>query len=72
MRGTVGKVIAGRGYGFIVAEGDGKEVFFHRSELKGTRFEEMSTGLPVQFDLALDPRNPRRFRAVRVERLGGA
>lgn len=71
MQGTIGKLIEGRGYGFIVPDGQNQEVFFHRSELRGTRFEDVRSGVPVQFELALDPRNPRRFRAVRIECVGG-
>ena len=56
--GTVKKIIADRGFGFIRSE-DGREVFFHRSGLKGLTFEALREGHQVDFDLEEAPRGPR-------------
>jgi len=56
--GTVKKIIADRGFGFIRGE-DGKEVFFHRSGLQGLVFESLREGQAVEFDLEDAARGPR-------------
>lgn len=56
--GTIKKIIADRGFGFIRTE-DGKEVFFHRSGLQGLAFESLQEGQPVDFDLEDAARGPR-------------
>jgi len=56
--GTVKKIIADRGFGFIRGE-DGKEIFFHRSGLQGLVFESLREGQPVDFDLEDAARGPR-------------
>ena len=56
--GTVKKIIADRGFGFIRSD-DGKEIFFHRSGLQGLTFESLREGQPVEFDLEDAARGPR-------------
>jgi CspA family cold shock protein len=41
-QGTIKKLVAGKGFGFI--KGEQGEVFFHHSALEGTTFEELSEG----------------------------
>ena len=57
-RGTVKKIIADRGFGFIRSE-DGREVFFHRSGIQGVPFEALKEGQTVDFDLEEATRGPR-------------
>lgn len=66
--GTVKKIIADRGFGFIRGE-DGKEIFFHRSGLQGLTFESLQEGQAVEFDLEEAARGPR---ASNVRSPGGA
>ena len=57
--GTIKKIIADRGFGFIRGE-DGKEVFFHRSGLQGSlTFEALREGQAVEYDLEDAARGPR-------------
>lgn len=56
--GTVKKIIADRGFGFIRSD-DGREVFFHRSGLQGLTFEALKEGQAVDFDLEEATRGPR-------------
>ena len=57
--GTVKKVVADRGFGFIVAE-DGKEYFFHRSSLvPPLDFDQLVGGERVRFELESSPKGPR-------------
>lgn len=57
--GTVKKVIADRGFGFIAAE-DGKEYFFHRNGLQGSLdFDRLIGGERVNFEVEASPKGPR-------------
>ena len=59
MTGTVKKVVAERGFGFIAAE-DGEEYFFHRSGVDSSlNFESISTGEQVAFDVERSDKGPR-------------
>ena len=63
MKGKVKRLIRDRGFGFITAE-DGKEVFFHRSDLVEADFDTMEEGVDVEFDLESGAKGPR---AVKVK-----
>jgi CspA family cold shock protein len=57
--GTVKKVVADRGFGFITAE-DGKDYFFHRGELDPSMdFDRLIGGERVQFEVEASPKGPR-------------
>jgi len=57
--GTVKKVIADRGFGFIAAE-DGKEYFFHRSGLQSSLdFDRLVGGERVNFEIEASPKGAR-------------
>jgi CspA family cold shock protein len=57
--GTVKKVVADRGFGFITAE-DGKEYFFHRSGLDSSLdFDRLAGGEKVEFEIEQSPKGPR-------------
>ena len=57
--GTIKKVVADRGFGFISAE-DEKEYFFHRSALDSSLdFDRMTGGERVEFEIEQSPKGPR-------------
>jgi CspA family cold shock protein len=57
--GTIKKVVAERGFGFIAAE-DGKEYFFHRGALDSSmEFERLVGGERVQFEVTASPKGAR-------------
>jgi cold shock protein len=57
--GTIKKVVADRGFGFIAAE-DSKEYFFHRGALDSTLdFDRLSGGERVEFEVETSPKGPR-------------
>jgi CspA family cold shock protein len=57
--GTIKKVIADRGFGFIAAE-DSKEYFFHRGGLKPSLdFDRLVGGERVTFEIEQSPKGPR-------------
>ena len=65
--GTIKKVIADRGFGFITGE-DGKDYFFHRDGLAASLdFDRVSGGEAVEFDLQSSQRGPRAVNVRPVE-----
>jgi len=57
--GTIKKVVADRGFGFITAD-DGKEYFFHRCALDSSMdFDRLNGGEHVQFEIEANPKGPR-------------
>ena len=57
-----------RGFGFVAADGGRphEDLFFHRSAVADDGFERLREGQWVGFDQEADPRDPTRWRAVRV------
>lgn len=49
MLGTVDRVVADEGFGFIIGP-NGEEYFFHRTGLAGPEWEEMGPGVEVLFE----------------------
>jgi CspA family cold shock protein len=57
--GTIKKVVADRGFGFITAA-DEKEYFFHRGELDSSLdFDRLVGGESVEFEIEASPKGPR-------------
>ena len=57
--GTIKKVVADRGFGFIAAE-DTKENFFHRSGVDSSLdFDRLVGGERVQFEIETSQKGPR-------------
>jgi CspA family cold shock protein len=57
--GTVKKVVADRGFGFITGE-DGKDYFFHRDGLDRTvDFDRLVGGERMSFEIEQSPKGPR-------------
>jgi CspA family cold shock protein len=57
--GTVKKIVADRGFGFISAE-DGKDYFFHRDGIQAPlSFDQLAGGERVTFEIEASPRGPR-------------
>lgn len=59
MTGSVKRVAADRGFGFITAD-DGQEYFFHRSGLDSSlNFDSLGGGERVTFDVERSDKGPR-------------
>jgi cold shock protein len=57
--GTIKKVVADRGFGFIQAD-DEKEYFFHRNSLQSSLdFDRLVGGEKVEFEIEQSPKGPR-------------
>jgi CspA family cold shock protein len=56
-QGTIKKVIADKGFGFI--EGERGDVFFHHSAVEGTSIEALRIGQVVTYEEGRGPKGPR-------------
>jgi CspA family cold shock protein len=60
--GTIKKLVADRGFGFITAD-DAKDYFFHRDALDSSLdFDRLVGGERVEFDIESSPKGPRASR----------
>jgi CspA family cold shock protein len=57
-QGTVKKLLADKGFGFI--EGERGDIFFHHSSLEeGTAIEALTVGQAVEYEEGRGPKGPR-------------
>lgn len=56
-QGTIKKLIADKGFGFI--SGERGELFFHHSALEGTSIETLQVGQRVAYEEGRGPKGPR-------------
>jgi cold shock protein len=57
--GTIKKIVAERGFGFITAD-DGRDYFFHRSEVQPSLdFDRLVGGEHVTFEVEQSAKGPR-------------
>jgi CspA family cold shock protein len=62
-KGTIKRLIADRGFGFIKTEGE-EELFFGRNQLQGVDYGSLREGQEVEFEVTRDPNG--RLHAIRV------
>ena len=55
--GTIKRLIAGKGFGFI-DNGTNKDMFFHNSSVQDARFEDLREGQRVSYDVGQGPKGP--------------
>lgn len=56
-QGTIKKVLADKGFGFI--EGERGDLFFHHSVLEGVSMESLQIGQRVNYEEGRGPKGPR-------------
>jgi len=62
--GTIKKLVADRGFGFIsAADGD---IFFHHTVVEDNKFDELKEGQPVTYEIATGPDARGRDRGPRA------
>ena len=66
MTGMVDRIVRGQSYGFICTTKD-REVFFHRSDVTHSSFNDLATGDPVTFRLTDDIMSGPRATHVRKD-----
>lgn len=57
-KGTVKRIMREKGFGFILAE-DGREIFFHRSELQTVDINELEEGDHLEFSVTEGDKGPK-------------
>ena len=65
--GTVKWFNNAKGYGFIVPEDGGEDVFVHYSTIDGSGFKTLKEGQAVQFEIASSPRGVQTTRVIGTE-----
>jgi len=66
MKGKVKMFSKEKGFGFITLD-EGKDVFFHFSELQMEGFKTIEVGATVECDVEETDRGPRAVHVVKVE-----
>ena len=66
MTGVVIRIVHGQSHGFIRTTED-REVFFHRSDVTGSSFNDLAPGDPVTFNVTDDTVSGPRATQVRKE-----
>jgi CspA family cold shock protein len=56
-QGTIKKLVADKGFGFI--QGEGGDLFFHQSALEGTSIKVLRVGQAVTYEEGQGPKGPR-------------
>ncbi len=64
MKGVI-KKLTDKGFGFILPEGEDKDLFFHSNALVGVQFSELREGDAVEFE---SERSPKGMNAINVKR----
>lgn len=62
--GTVKWFNNAKGYGFIVPESGGEDVFVHYSTIDGTGFKTLKEGQVVQYEASESPRGVQTTRVI--------
>jgi CspA family cold shock protein len=65
MEGTI-KTLNEKGFGFITVDGEEKDLFFHKNELKGVTYEELKVGDRVSFEKADSEKGPNAVNVSRI------
>jgi CspA family cold shock protein len=63
-KGTIRRLITDRGFGFIQTA-EGKDLFFHRSQLEGVDYSSLREGQQVEFEVGRG--RDSRLQAVSVK-----
>lgn len=55
-----------KGFGFIQAEGNERDVFVHYSAIQGDGFKTLAEGQRVDFDLVEGPKGPQASNVIKA------
>ena len=67
MTGTIARIVADRGFGFITPGDGGDDVFFHARGLSGVEFDDLKEGDAVTFDVENGPKGPAAANVARAD-----
>ncbi len=57
-----------KGFGFIIEEGGGADIFVHYTAIASDGFKTLTEGEEVEFALTQGPKGPQATNVVRVKR----
>ena len=66
MTGKVKWFKAEKGYGFIVVEGQSKDIFVHFSAIQADGFKTLNEGQQVEFEIEDGPKGPQASNVVKL------
>ena len=66
-QGTIKKLVADKGYGFIESDGENRDMFFHVSALADGEFDTLQIGQAVEYEIGTGPKGPRAENVRPVE-----
>ncbi len=66
MKGTIARLVADRGFGFVKPEDGEKDIFFHAKVVEGVTFEELKEGDAVTYEVEDGPKGPSASSVSRV------
>lgn len=66
MEGTIKKIVTEKGFGFITIDGEEKDLFFHRNEIKDVNFEDLKEGDRVSFEKTDSPKGPAATGVTKI------
>jgi len=66
MEGIIKTIVSEKGFGFITVEGEDKDLFFHRNEVKGITYEELKVGDKVSFEKSDSEKGPNATNVNRI------
>jgi len=56
-----------KGFGFITAEGESRDIFVHHSSIKAEGFRTLAEGEDVEFELVQGPKGPKAENVVKAQ-----
>ncbi len=63
-KGTIARLMEGKGYGFIKVDGSDKDLFFHANELTNSDFNSLKEGTAVEFEVAEGQKGPQAVKVT--------
>ena len=67
MEGIIKTIVSDKGFGFITVDGEEKDLFFHKNEVKEPTYEELKVGDKVSFEKADSPKGPNAVNVSRID-----
>jgi len=64
--GTVKWFSDQKGYGFIVPDGSGKDIFVHHTGMDGEGFKSLKEGDKVQYEVTQSPKGEQATSVVKI------